>query len=84
MKFHKGGLVFFVTSIYARCGALERLVLWEDLQATDIAGYPWMVGGDFNVILNEEEKLGGMDFTQQDATDFAQCINISALTEANF
>lgn len=32
--------------------------------------------GDFNVILNEEEKLGALEFTQNEAIDFAHCINI--------
>ncbi|KAG5583446.1 hypothetical protein H5410_054073 [Solanum commersonii] len=38
-------------------GALERLELWEEME--ELAGniqIPWLVGGDFNVILNEEEK----------------------------
>ncbi|WMV21122.1 hypothetical protein MTR67_014507 [Solanum verrucosum] len=42
---------------------------------------PWVVGGDFNVILNEEEKLGGLAFTQNEALEFASCINACALTE---
>lgn len=40
-----------------------------------------MVGGDFNVILNEEEKLGGLDFTQSEAIDFEQYLNNSALSK---
>ncbi|KAG5596548.1 hypothetical protein H5410_037780 [Solanum commersonii] len=40
--------------------------------------------GDFNVILNEEERLGGLDFTQFEALDFSQCINNCALTELKF
>lgn len=43
-----------------------------------------MVGGDFNVILNEEEKLGGLDFTQQEATNFAYYISMCALIEVSF
>lgn len=43
-----------------------------------------MVGGDFIVILNEEEKLGGLEFIQMEAIEFAQCINACALSEVNF
>ncbi|KAK4723691.1 hypothetical protein R3W88_026470 [Solanum pinnatisectum] len=43
-----------------------------------------MVGGDFNVILTEEEKKGGLDFTQFEALDFSQCVNNCALTELKF
>lgn len=41
-------------------------------------------GGDFNVILNKEEKLGGQEFSQHEATDLATCINSCALTEVRF
>lgn len=40
--------------------------------------------GDFNVILNEEEKLSGFKFTLQKAMDFAQRINLCALNEVPF
>lgn len=43
-----------------------------------------MVGGNFNVILNEEEKLGGLEFTLQEVMDFAQCINLCAINEVSF
>lgn len=44
-----------------------------------------MIGsGDFNVILIEEEKLGGLNFTQQEAMDFAQCMSACALIEINY
>jgi len=38
-------------------------------------------GGDFNVILNAEEKLGGLPFVHSEASDFAHCVNNSALME---
>lgn len=43
-----------------------------------------MVGGDFNVILNEEEKLGGLEFIQNEAIDFAECINSYVLTKVKY
>ncbi|KAG5570617.1 hypothetical protein H5410_060383 [Solanum commersonii] len=84
MKFEMGSSVFFITAVYARCTQLERLELWEELEQFDPLNYPWIVGGDFNVILNEEEKLGGLEFTQMEAIDFAQCINTCALSEVRF
>lgn len=32
------------------------------------------LGGDFNVIFNEEEKLGGLGLIQNESLDFASCI----------
>lgn len=45
---------------------------------------PWMVGDDLNVILNGEEKLGGLEFTQMELIEFAQCINACILSEVKF
>lgn len=84
MQFTIANKDFFITAVYARCSALERLELWEDLDSTDVGNQPWMVGGDFNVILNEDEKLGGLDLEQSEAMDFAQCINSCALLEVKF
>lgn len=56
MQFYKGGQQFLITSVYARCSALERLELLEELETIDSDNIPWLVGGDFNVILNEEES----------------------------
>ncbi|XP_015159412.1 uncharacterized protein [Solanum tuberosum] len=46
--------------------------------------YPWLVGGDFNTIVDEIEKLGGLPVTQSETHDFIQCINSYALTELRF
>lgn len=50
-------LVFVATIVYAKCNALERLDLWEDIyRLANNMHLFWLVGGDFNVIMNEEEK----------------------------
>ena len=42
---------------------------------------PCVVDGDFNVTLNEEEKLGGLALTHNEALEFASCLNACELTE---
>lgn len=42
---------------------------------------PWLVGGDFNVILSEEEKMGGLPFNTMDSWEFANCLSCCALVE---
>ncbi|KAK4710274.1 hypothetical protein R3W88_004787 [Solanum pinnatisectum] len=76
---------FLLTVVYARCSSMERLELWDEME--DIAQQhqkPWMIGGDFNVILNEEEKQGGLPFMQREAMEFAQCINNCGLIELKY
>lgn len=58
--------------------------LWEDLKGLGSLYRPCIIGEDFNVILYGEEKLGGLELTQQEAIDFAQCISACALTEVRF
>ncbi|KAH0657969.1 hypothetical protein KY289_026717 [Solanum tuberosum] len=82
MKFSNDNKLLLITAVYARCNTLERLELWEQLkELTQGNLLPWVIGGDFTVILNEEEKLGGLDFTQHEAIDFASCINNCSLSE---
>jgi len=68
---------FRVTAVYARCRALERLELWEDLEhIVAQPSSPWLVGGNFNTIVDELVKLGGLPVTQHEMADFAACINV--------
>ncbi|XP_060189234.1 uncharacterized protein LOC132618185 [Lycium barbarum] len=49
------------TLVYAKCDEVERLSLWDSIyQLAGSYDMPWLVGGDFNVVMNEEEKIGGV------------------------
>ncbi|XP_075074378.1 uncharacterized protein LOC142161983 [Nicotiana tabacum] len=45
---------------------------------------PWQVGGDFNVIWDEEEKYGGLPVSLLEVDDFRHCINTCNLTDLGF
>ncbi|KAH0715027.1 hypothetical protein KY284_007932 [Solanum tuberosum] len=76
---------FMVTMVYAKCTALERLCLWEDLYTIGLNfSLSWMVGGDFNVIMEEDEKIGGLPVYPQEYEDFALCINSYELFDLHF
>lgn len=54
----KDGTKVLSTVVYAKCSDIERLNLWDDLYSLSLNfRVPWMVGGDFNVILSGEEKI---------------------------
>ncbi|XP_049362608.1 uncharacterized protein LOC125827346 [Solanum verrucosum] len=85
VKISKSNVEILNTVVYAICDALQRLELLEELeQFAEDNTLPWLVGGDFNVILNEEEKQGGLEFTQFEAMDFSQCIKNCALIELKY
>lgn len=43
-----------------------------------------MVGGDFNTITDESEKMGGLPVSQIEVEDFVQCISSCAFNEIKF
>ncbi|XP_060200453.1 uncharacterized protein LOC132628704 [Lycium barbarum] len=73
LTFQQMNKIMFVTMVYTKCDALA-----------DGMVAPWLIGGDFNVILNEEEKIGGYPVLPTEYEDFAFCINSCELIEAGF
>ncbi|MCE3050917.1 hypothetical protein HAX54_048511 [Datura stramonium] len=81
----QNGGTLIVTMIYAKCSALERIELWNNLE--DLSSemkQPWLIDGDFNVVLNEEEKIGGLLVYPPEYEEFAHCINSCDISDINF
>ncbi|XP_042964616.1 uncharacterized protein LOC122298830 [Carya illinoinensis] len=58
--FSLGNSRVLATFIYASCFQEQRRVLWSYLQDLDGGdNIPWFLGGDFNIIRSEGEKIGG-------------------------
>ena len=51
---------FGICSLYASNDYNERIILWNWL--TSLPGIPWFFGGDFNMVENSGDKLGGSPF----------------------
>ncbi|XP_070057887.1 uncharacterized protein [Nicotiana tomentosiformis] len=45
---------------------------------------PWLVGGDFNIIWDKEEKFGGLPVSLNEIDDFRHCINTCNLVDLGF
>lgn len=85
ITFQASGDSFICTLVYAKCSALERLNLWDDIYSlSHNMRLPWLVGWDFNVILNDEENIGGLPVYPQEYEDFAFCVNSCELFDINF
>ncbi|XP_016505750.1 uncharacterized protein LOC107823577 [Nicotiana tabacum] len=70
------GNYIIMTFVYAKCSSLERLELWDNLYyLASNMDLPWIIEGDFNVILSEEEKIGGLPVLHPEYEDFDFCIN---------
>lgn len=69
---HKWLLSVVYTS--PRCN--ERELLWEKLEAiVAMTNWPWLVTGDFNELLFQEEKRGGNPISPNKSLRFANMIN---------
>lgn len=74
-----------VTLVYAKCNQNKRLALWYSLgDMARVIQEPWILGGDFNVIRSNEDKLGGLPVIVNETEDFNHCINISNLEKNYF
>nr|XP_016462863.1 PREDICTED: uncharacterized protein LOC107785951 [Nicotiana tabacum] len=75
----------YVTLVYAKCDATERIELWNSMYhlASDMKS-PWLVGGDFNVILLEEEKYRGLHVYLSEVEDFSHFVDTCALYDLGF
>ncbi|WMV29500.1 hypothetical protein MTR67_022885 [Solanum verrucosum] len=63
-------------SVYAKCHGALRQSLWEEIfnLSQDMTN-PWSIWGNFNVVLNEEEKIWGLPINYVLADDFKTCID---------
>ena len=65
------GKVFYATFIYGDTDIVKRRQIWRELTdtAADRNG-AWFVTGDFNDMLNNQEKEGGVERTEGSFVDF--------------
>ncbi|KAI3473497.1 hypothetical protein Pfo_031457, partial [Paulownia fortunei] len=75
-----------VTSMYAKCNASDRKELRDELRtiADELDFKPWLVGGDFNVILDPHEKKGNSILNTTAMNDFGDMITNCGLIDAGF
>ncbi|XP_070034183.1 uncharacterized protein [Nicotiana tomentosiformis] len=73
-----------ITSVYAKCTSRERKNLWINLEDILAIYGPWCIGGDFNVILEPEEKLGGRPHRMHMSLDFQMCMDNYGVTDIGF
>ncbi|XP_074305473.1 uncharacterized protein LOC141640663 [Silene latifolia] len=71
---------FWYTVVYGFNTEGKRLSLWDSLkQLKDICTKPWCVCGDFNSLLNYNERLGS-EVNGNELRDFRHCVNYCEVT----
>ncbi|EOY31585.1 Uncharacterized protein TCM_038528 [Theobroma cacao] len=73
------------TFVYAKCTRTERIPLWTILRSLSVDIHvPWLVGGDFNVILNRAKRLYGASSHTRSMDDFATTLLDCGLVVGGF
>ncbi|KAF9681426.1 hypothetical protein SADUNF_Sadunf05G0000200 [Salix dunnii] len=76
---------FFISFVYAKNLRSERKILWDKLsEIASILDGPWVVGGDFNAVLNIKESKGGDNPNQGSMEEFGSCLLDCGLLDAGY
>ena len=74
---HSGasGISFSISFIYAFNSAMGRRFLWENLfKFSSMNRRPWILSGDFNNVLSNDERNNGLPVSTYEIRDFQELL----------
>ena len=74
---------FVATFVYGYNTVIARRALWDDLQKWS-SNSPWIILGDFNSLLSQEDKHNGEPVSSYEVSDFRTCCSMLGLSDLNF
>lgn len=76
---------FWITVVYAKTSTRRGKSLWKSVNdmSNHING-PWSIGGDFNVIMDPNEKKGGRIHRLSKSMDFIRCMEDCGMADAGY
>lgn len=79
------GTAWLFTEFYGHPNATRRKETWHLLRSlTPPVGVVWLVGGDFNEVLNNGEKSGGNQRSKQQMENFCVSLDQGKLQDLGF
>lgn len=74
--------VFCASFIYGLNKIVQRRMLWDNLkQVGSTIKDPWVLMGDFNNVLSQEDKKGGLEVKNYETREFLDCVGQLDLTD---
>ncbi|XP_059626612.1 uncharacterized protein LOC132269441 [Cornus florida] len=70
--------------IYAANTAVDRKSLWRSLNSFSLSCEPWILMGDFNVLLHVNDSFGGALRWTTGMQDFKECLDRNGLEDMRF
>ncbi|XP_070032638.1 uncharacterized protein [Nicotiana tomentosiformis] len=75
----------YITAVYSKCPPEERRDMWSSLELTNLqVKVPWCIGGDFNVILDPDEKKGSRPYRMSKSLEFSTCMDNCGMMDLDF
>jgi len=74
---------FTATFVYGYNTIIAHRALWEDLQKWN-SNSPWLILGNFNSLLSQEDKHNGKPVSSYEVADFRTCCSVLGLSDLNF
>lgn len=81
---NSNGASWGIATVYGHKDPYQRRLLWNLIEVHITAATPWVVGGDFNCILSQDEKKGGKPFSNsRGALEFYEFMHSNDLHDLN-
>ncbi|XP_062088717.1 uncharacterized protein LOC133795278 [Humulus lupulus] len=64
--------IVILSFVYGRNSVEERKNLWAQLQVPQVNSRPWLVVGDFNVVFEYDDRIGGRQVSAMEVEDSSQ------------
>ncbi|XP_030949822.1 uncharacterized protein LOC115973699 [Quercus lobata] len=85
VKVRSSDFAWLLSAIYASPRSAERCVLWDNLtKVADLHNKPWIMVGDFNEPLLEEDKFGGRGVSINRSLLFKDCLDRCNMLDMGF
>ena len=73
------------TAVYASLKSAERQILWNNLmRVAELQNMSWVIAGDFNEPLVEEDKFGGRAVSVSRSLLFKECLDKCNMIDIRF
>ena len=85
VKVCSSNLTWLLSTIYASLRLAERRILWENLKTVaHLHNLPWLMLGDFNEVLYDDDKFGGNHVNLNKALEFKDCLDECNMVDLGF